>query len=286
LTMAAIGFLPHSERPAAIELAKETAAWLDDMGHETALVADQTPLRMGGGTVSVPGVDGLDLLVSLGGDGTMLRAVGMVLPAGVPVMGVNFGRFGYLTSVEPEGLRRAIERFLAGDYELDRRMTVDASVVAKGAKTPRFSATALNDITMARPTGMHTINANVGIRGQRFLSYAADAMIVSTATGSTGYNLSARGPIISPRLRCLVLTPVAAHMLFDRSLVLDSMDDVSFELQGRCGADLIVDGLPCGEIALGEHLLCRAGTHDAMLVSFGAKSFENVLKNKFHLTDR
>jgi NAD+ kinase len=87
-------------------------------------------------------------------------------------------------------------------------------------------------------------------------------------------------------LRCLVLTPVAAHMLFDRSLVLDSSDEVSFELHGRCGADLIVDGVPCEQMQLGERLFCRAGAHDAMLVSFGGKSFENVLKNKFHLTDR
>jgi NAD+ kinase len=287
LTVANVGFLPNSDRPSAVELAKKTASWLEAMGHETAQVPDHVPPKTwGGSTTTAPEVDGLDLLVSLGGDGTMLRAVGMVLGSDVPVLGVNFGRFGYLTAIEPEGLRRAIERFLAGDYQIERRMTVDANILPVGTNTPRFSATALNDITISRPTGMHTINANVGIRGERFLSYAADAMIVSTATGSTGYNLSARGPIISPLLRCLVLTPVAAHMLFDRSLVLDSSDELSFELQGRCGADLIVDGLPCQEISLGERLFCRAGAHDAILVGFGGKSFENILKNKFHLTDR
>ena len=195
-------------------------------------------------------------------------------------------RFGYLAAVEPDGLQQAIERFLARDYELERRMTVDARVLVKGTKSIRYRATALNDVTLARPSGMHTINASVSVKGQRFLSYAADAMIVATATGSTGYNLSARGPIVSPRLRCLVLTPVAAHMLFDRSLVLDSTDEVSFELHGRSGAELIVDGVPCGQLELGERLICSAGAHDANLVSFGGRTFENVLKNKFHLTDR
>jgi len=227
-----------------------------------------------------------DLVVSLGGDGTMLRAVGMVMGTSVPVLGVNFGRFGYLAAIEPDGLRRAIERFLDGDYQLERRMTIDSRVLGKGAKNPRYCATALNDITLARPAGMHTINASVAISGQRFLSYAADSLIVSTATGSTGYNLSARGPIVSPKLRCLVLTPVAPHMLFDRSVVLDASDDVSFELHARSPAELIVDGVPCGQLELGERLTCSAGAHDAVLVSFGGKSFETVLKNKFHLTDR
>lgn len=284
--MAAIGFAPNSERDSAVELAKSTAAWLENQGHETVVLPDLSLSRPDGGKAAVLGVEGLDLVVSLGGDGTMLRAVGTVLGTEVPVLGVNFGHFGYLAAVEPDDLRRAIERFLAGDCLLERRMTVDSAIFEKGAKTPRYTAAALNDITLARPSGMHTISANVAISGRRFLSYAADAMIVATATGSTGYNFSAHGPIVSPKVRCLVLTPVAPHMLFDRSLVLDSSDEVAFELRGRCPADLIVDGVPRGQLDVGERLVCGPGAHDAMLVSFGGKTFETVLKNKFHLTDR
>jgi NAD+ kinase len=118
------------------------------------------------------------------------------------------------------------------------------------------------------------------------LSYAADSMIVSTATGSTGYNLSARGPIVSPKLRCLVVTPVSPHMLFDRSIVLDPSDEVSFRLQGPWGADLIVDGAACGLVDTGEQIICRVGENDALLVDFGDRKFEKVLKSKFHLADR
>lgn len=284
--MASIAFSCHFERQQALELAKQTSEWLAEAGHDAVLLPE------GQGDGERPDRDGdvalakLDLLVSLGGDGTMLRTVGLVLGLGVPVLGVNFGRFGYLTSVEPEGLRAAIKRFLDGDYSLDRRMTLDVDVVAEPGQPARRSARGLNDVVLARPSGTHTINAAVSISGQDFLSYAADAMILSTPTGSTGYNLSARGPILSPGLRCLVLTPVAAHMLFDHSVVLDPGDEVVLRVGGRCDADLIVDGIPFGQVAVGEALVCRAGANDAMLVNFGDRKFETVLKSKFHLTDR
>ncbi|MGH9106197.1 MAG: NAD(+)/NADH kinase [Acidimicrobiales bacterium] len=279
--MARIGFAPHAERSLAVDIAKETAGWLEERGHVAVLLPEVGP-RL----ARPEGVDELDLLVSLGGDGTMLRSVGMVIGTGIPVLGVNFGRFGYLTAAEPEGLRGAIERFLAGDWQPEHRMTVDAFVVPEGSRSPRYRATGLNDVVVARPAGMHTINTSVAISGKRFLSYAADSMIVSTPTGSTGYNLSARGPIVSPTLRCLVLTPVSPHMLFDRSIVLDSGEEVSFRLGGRCGADLIVDGAGCGQVELGEELVCRAGQHDAVFVSFGERDFDTALKNKFRLADR
>lgn len=280
--MAVIGFASHAERHNAVKLAKSTAVWLEEQGQEAVLLPELSLLHQG----RPEGLKELDLVVSLGGDGTMLRTVGITLGSEVPVLGVNFGSFGYLTAVEPDGLRRAIERFLAGDYELQRRMTIDARVSKEGVEPPRVSATGLNDVVLSRPSGTHTINASVAISGERFLSYAADAIIVSTSTGTTGYNLSARGPIVSPKLRCLVLTPVSPHMLFDRSLVLDSSAEVSVELNGRSAADLIVDGVPCGQVELGEQLVCSAGAHDAMLVTFGDRDFETVLKKKFHLTDR
>jgi NAD+ kinase len=279
--LATIGFAPHAERHRAVKIARAAVRWLEEQGHGAVLLPEAGPAPIG-----PEDMNKLDLMVSLGGDGTMLRAVGRVIGTGVPVLGVNFGRFGYLTAVEPEGLRLAIERFLAGDYELERRMTVDALTVPDGAPGPRCSATGLNDIVLARPSGTHTISTSVAISQKRFLSYTADSMIVSTATGSTGYNLSARGPIISPKLRCLVLTPVSPHMLFDRSIVLDSSDEVSFLVEGRSAAELIVDGAPCGRVEVGERLVCRAGGNDAMLVNFGDRNFEAVLKSKFRLADR
>jgi len=284
--MARIGFAPHAERPQATDIAKETVLWLERQGH-TAYVFPEVPSAPEG-TQRLDGfdLDGLDLMVSLGGDGTMLRAVSMVVGRDVPVLGVNFGRFGYLTAAEPDGLHAAIERFLAGDYVLERRMTLDTLVLPEGSRVARARSTAINDVVLSRPSSAHTVHVRVAITGRQFLSYAADAMIVSSATGSTGYNFSARGPIVSPKLRCLVVTPVSPHMLFDRSLVLDSTDEVALRVEGRADAELAIDGDARGKVAVGERVVCRAGAHDALLVSFGERSFETVLKSKFRLSDR
>lgn len=285
--MATFGFVVHSERPRASELAKETASWLEELGHTAVILPEVSPQSPRDAVLSEAEVAGLDLLVSLGGDGTILRSVAMVIGVGVPVLGVNFGRFGYLTAVEPAGLQAAIERFLVGDCVIERRMTLDAAVVegAHGGQ-PLYKRAALNDVVLARPSGMHTIRTSVSISGKKFLSYAADSMIVSTPTGSTGYNLSARGPIVAPTLRCLVLTPVSPHMLFDRSLVLSASDELSFRLEAGSEAELIVDGAHCRNFEVGQRLEIRAGANDAFLVSFGDRDFETVLKNKFRLVDR
>lgn len=281
-----IGFVPNPDRPQAVEIAKETALWLEGKGHGAVLLPEIASQATLGPKVEPGGLDGLDLLVSLGGDGTMLRAVGTVVGKGVPVLGVNFGRLGYLTSAEPDGLHAALDRFLAGDYVLEHRLTVDALVYPEGSRSPRLQATALNDVVLARPSGAHTVRLHSSIAGRHFLAHTADAMIVSTATGSTGYNLSARGPVVSPKVRCLVLTPVSPHMLFDRSLVLDCSDEVGLRVEGMSPADLIIDGEARGQVGVGERVVCREGRHDALLVGFGDHSFETVLKSKFRLSDR
>ncbi|HET9059847.1 MAG TPA: NAD(+)/NADH kinase [Acidimicrobiales bacterium] len=283
--MAVIGLVAHVGRPEAARVAEQTKSWLVEEGHQARTFPQLGPAVLGPGEAADE-VKDLDLLVSLGGDGTMLRAVGLVLGTGVPVLGVNFGRFGYLTAAEPDGLNAAVCRFLDGDFELEKRMTVQATVVGEDG-TPRLGpATGLNDVVLARPTGAHTINVDMEITGSHFLSFAADSMILSTPTGSTGYNLSARGPIVSPKLDCLVVTPVSPHMLFDRSVVLGRSDTVEFEVVGPSGAELIVDGANVGVAVVGERVVCNAGPDDAVLVTFGGRSFETVLKNKFRLADR
>jgi len=279
--MAAIGFVPNAARPRAVELAKSTAAWVEEMGHEALVLAEPKAPGYASGLLA-----DLDLLVSIGGDGTMLHSVGMVLGTGVPVLGVNFGRFGFLTAIEPAVLQQALKRFLSGDYELEYRMTISAGVIGKGEVEPLLAVNALNDVVLTRPAGTHTINLAVSIGENKFLSYTADSMIVATPTGSTGYNLSARGPIVSPGVRCLVLTPVSPHMFFDRSLVLAGSEEVSLELGGHCSAELVVDGASAGRLDSGERLVCKAGAHDAALVSIEGHSFEAALKAKFHLADR
>ncbi len=278
--MARIAFVIHHQRPPASELAARTIEWLHSEGHD-AWELERRPRGDG----FDPSVADLDLAVSLGGDGTMLRTVDLVVPAKVPVLGVNVGHLGYLTTVEPAGLREALTAFLAGDYRLDARMTLDVTVrPPQGAATLHVSA--LNDVVLQRPVGQHTVRAVLAVNGADFLSLAADSLIIATPTGSTAYNFSARGPIVSPRARVQIVTPVAAHMLFDRSLVLDADEEVAVTPFAGQPADVVVDGRLTVVLPPDHTLTCKQGEADALLVSFGERDFHHILKAKFNLADR
>lgn len=272
--MAAIGFVAHPQRPQARALAERAAAWLTELGHDTVMLDPDGP--------SDP-AEGLDLAVSLGGDGTMLRTVAMVCPLRVPILGVNLGNLGYLTIVEPDGFDDALHRFIAGDYRVESRMTVDVVLTDEGAAEPILRRSALNDVLLQRPGGGHTIRVAVDVNDKPFLSFAADSVMVATSTGSTAYNLSARGPIASPRARVQIVTPVAPHSLFDRSLILDASEEVAFRPIDDRPADLVVDGLGLGTVKPGQVVRTSEGAHDALLVTFGDRDFQDILKRKFNL---
>jgi NAD+ kinase len=280
--VASIGFVVHKQREGALALAKETATWLEEQGHATTLLEPGAADRNGhlGGS--------LDLAVSLGGDGTMLRTVDLVSPEGIPVLGVNFGHLGYLNAVEPPALRGALGRFLAGDYQVESRLTLDVSVTdadGHGSHTV-LHRSALNDVVLQRTTVGHTMRTQVAVNGVPFLTFASDSLILATPTGSTAYNLSARGPIVSPRAQVQILTPVAPHMLFDRSLVLDAEEVVSIVQIGGPPADVVVDGWLVAALEPGQTIHCRRGDNDAKLITFGERNFHRILKSKFNLTDR
>jgi NAD+ kinase len=280
--MADIGFVTHVERAAATDLAAHATAWLRPLGHRARLVDADTARDV---------IAGLDLAVSLGGDGTMLRTVNLVCAAKVPVLGVNLGHLGYLTAVEPDGLDDALRRFIAGEYRVDERMTIDVAVVdgaavAGDGMVPVLRRTALNDVLLQRPGGGHTIRVALEVNGAHFLSFAADSVIIATPTGSTAYNLSARGPIVSPRARVQVVTPVAPHSLFDRSLILDASEEIAIRPVDDRAADLVVDGVGLGVVKPGQVIRCTAGALDARLVTFGDRDFQDILKQKFNLDPR
>ncbi len=279
--MTTIGFIPHPNRDRAVSLARVTAAWLTAQGHDAPILCGDS-----GDPAECDRARGLDLAVSLGGDGTMLRVVDLVSPFGVPVLGVNVGHLGFLTEVGPDELPQALERFLAGDFQVEERMTLAVEVRTQANDCQPHTTIALNDVVIQRTSSGHTVRLAVCLSGLPFLTYAADSMIVATPTGSTAYNLSARGPIASPRTRVLVLTPVAAHMLFDRSLVLAEDEDVTFEVLGDLPAELVVDGQSSGCLASGDVVHCRAGDYDARFVTFGGRDFHHVLKQKFGPADR
>lgn len=284
--MAIIAFVAHQTRVAARDLAGEAVEWLTADGHEVRVTEDDAA-AVGLEKWARPAdelVDGVDLAVSLGGDGTMLRTVDLFSAKDIPVLGVNVGQLGYLTEVEPADLQGALERFLAGDYAIEERMTLEVVVETGGREQARY--TALNEAMLEKADSGHTVRIAADIDGRPFLTYAADGIIVATPTGSTAYNLSARGPVVSPRHRALLMTPVSPHMLFDRCLVLDPSEWIRLEVLDDRRAVLVVDGNSWGTFGGGDAIICRAGPRPARLVSFGGRDFHHILKAKFGLADR
>lgn len=285
--MASIGVLVHHDRKAAWDVATELVSWLDERGHDIRLPERDATLvgleRFGQPDDEV--AVGAELVVGVGGDGTILRAVDLAAPLGVPVLGVNVGQLGYLTMVEPEAMRASMKRFLAGSYEIDERMRLDVVVVrADGTVEP--TECALNEAVLERGEPGHTIRIEAYFDGEAFTPYVADGLIVSTPTGSTAYAFSVRGPIVAPRHRAIVLVPVAPHMLFDRSMVLEPSTQIRLEVAGHRVARLGIDGRSLGTLAEGDSIVCTAAEQPALLVTFGRADFHRVLRSKFALADR
>jgi len=284
--MATIGFVLHHERDQAAELARETAAWLLAEGHEVRLPRPDADLAGLAGHASDDELisEGLDVAVSLGGDGTMLRTVDLVAGGGVPIIGVNVGQMGYLTDIEPSGTRAALERFFSGQRTIEERMLLTVAVErADGAREEHL---AFNEAVVEKTPMGHTVRIAVDVDDEFFTTYAADGLIVATPTGSTAYAFSARGPIVAPTHRALLLTPVSPHMLFDRTLVLEPEASLRLSVQGHRTATLSVDGRNLGELVEGDSIVCTAAGRSARLVTFGRRDFLQILKTKFGLEDR
>lgn len=287
--MSAIAFLLHHDRPEAAKLAWEATEWLVEAGHSVRL---PEPDASAAGLHAHACRDdeltqGLDVAVSLGGDGTMLRAVDLVADAEVPVLGVNLGQLGYLTEVEPTSLQSALERILAGRFSVEERMRMAVTVEApSGAVAGSAVYPALNEAVLGKtPTGQ-IVRLSVQVDEEWFTTYHADGVIIATPTGSTAYAWSAGGPIVSPALAALLLIPVAPHMLFDRPLVFDPAAAIRLEVSADRPAALSVDGRNVGLLEPGDAIVCTEAASRARLVTFGARRFLSILKAKFGLPDR
>ncbi len=282
--MTAVGLVLHHGRDQAVELARFAAKWLGERGHAVRLSEHDAELAGldGSGVPEERLAEGVDLAVSLGGDGTMLRAVDLVAEAGVPVLGVNVGQLGYLTQVEPDDLEAALTAVLEGRHAVEERMLLDVAVEGRGSRRH----VALNEAVVEKTPMGHTVRLAVSIDDEFFTTYAADGLIVATPTGSTAYAFSARGPIVEPEHRALLLVAVSPHMLFDRTLVLAPDRRIRLEVCGHRPATLSVDGRNFGRLGPGEAIVCTAARRSARLVTFGPRHFHRILKEKFGLNDR
>lgn len=278
--MARIGVVLHGADAEARAQAAALTADLGGRGHTVIAPAGDSERIEGVECVSPDAFgSGLDLAISLGGDGTMLRTVALLDGADVDILGVNFGDLGYLTVIEPHELDDAVQRCLEGRNDIEKRMLVAGTVAGQ-------TVHALNDIVVERSPGQTTVRIGVTIDGKRFTSYPADGLIVSTPTGSTAYALSARGPIVFPTHEALQITPVSPHMLFDRSLVLGPESVVELTIEGHRAAIVSVDGHTMATMQPGEMITCTRSPRTARLVTFDTRDNLAVLKSKLGIADR
>ncbi len=282
----AVGMVPHRERPRAHALAQWSAEWLVAHGVEVRVPAsDAGPAGLDAYAVEPDKfASGLDLVISFGGDGTMLYTVQLVYPEPVPIIGVNVGQLAYLSEIEPDEYEAALPRLVAKQFQVSERMVLEVDVESStGAAEKRY---ALNEAVLEKQRSGHMIRLDVSINGSAFTSYAADGLIIATPTGTTAYSFSARGPIVSPALRCTVLTPISPHMLFDRSLVLEEHEELEFLVCDGRSAELTIDGRELGALAAGDRVRCRAAPAPLRLATIHPRDFHQILKTKFALPDR
>ena len=225
-----------------------------------------------------------DLLLTFGGDGTLLRGARMVAAHHTPVLGVNLGHLGFLTSIRPDELEAALEGLFAGEYWLDTRFTLEARVVDRdGTEGTRYLA--LNDAVLHKGGFARVIRLAVrlGEEGEEVAAYSADGLILATPTGSTAYSLSAGGAIVAPSMECLLATPICPHTLALRPLVLPADTRIEVEIrEPSAEVVLTVDGQEGEALVPGDRLVVTRGEATVPLVRFPEQSFFTTLRRKLH----
>ncbi len=220
-----------------------------------------------------------DLIVSLGGDGTMLRAMRLADQQRAPVLGVNLGKLGFLAEIDVPELPAALTAVDAHDYTIEPRLAVDAVFGDK-------AVTAFNDVVVVRYPGHASAVVAVRVDDHQFVSYAADAVVVATPTGSTAYSFSAGGPIVSPAVESLLVTPAAPHSVFNRGLVLAVRDTLALDILPGSGELAVeVDGQVAGRVATGDRIDLRPRPAAARVVRLGRTTFYERARRKLRVTD-
>ena len=221
----------------------------------------------------------IDLAITLGGDGTLLSTARDIAVAGIPICGINMGRLGFLTEVELPELDDRITKLIHSDYEIEERLMLDAIVRKDGHDTKVSSA--LNDVVITKGGFSRMLRLQLYIDDIFTANYQADGLIIATSTGSTGYSLSAGGPIINPNLKIVLITPICPHTLSARSLIISSDEKVRVNTEAT-NADVVltVDGQIVHHLAPGDEVIIKRTAYSAKFIKFAGKSYYETLRTK------
>jgi NAD+ kinase len=292
--MQTIGIMANPGKELALEFARSADIYLRDKGVHVLLqhhVATACGFPQRGKADEE--ITNADAVLVLGGDGTILATSRECAPKGTPILAVHLGRFGFLTEVSPSELTLGLDKLLAGDYTVQERLMLAAKAVCADGAHDQDTAYALNDIVIANGPLSRVLHLATSVNGKYVTTYAADGIIIATPTGSTAYSLSAGGPLVHPSLQTLLVTPICAHTLMSRALLLPPDDEISVTIDPNTTdpamndvMQITVDGQVGFALQPGDTLRIRKSPFSAKLISVGGADFYDKLQSKLRWGER
>ena len=277
--------IANSEKPESVTLRDKIVGYLNRRGKTCSYQENAQPSENHAYSFTDPArvPEDIDAVLVLGGDGTVIQAARDLARRDVPFLGINVGTLGYLTEVEASEYGQALDTLIRGEYYLEKRMMLCGEVFTEEGKT--YAGKALNDIVISRQGVLRVVNFQIFVNGRYLNSYNAEGMIISTPTGSTGYNLSAGGPIVEPGAEMLLITPICPHTLNARSIVLSGHDQVEIVIgpgrkMEKDRAVATFDGDTEIGLVSGERVKIRRSIHATKLIKLNDQSFLEVLSRK------
>ncbi len=266
----------HHDREDALELGRRLSALASSEGLEVVAAAGDAG-RLGV-EAEEPANSAADVVVAVGGDGTVLEGARIALRSGAALLGINAGRVGFLADVEPAGLDAAVRALASGSWNTQAAMTVEATMPNGG------SAIGMNDVVIEKVASHRLVSISLAADGRDVATYHADGVVICTPTGSTAYNLSAGGPLVDRRIEALIVTPVASHSLFSKTLVFSPAVRLVCRVVDERPVGVSVDGRQVGTLSAGEQVEIARGTDPVRMINLSGQSFDQVLRRKFSLT--
>ena len=267
----------------SLAVTERIRAFLEERGARVSVFADNEDASRLGLAADTDGA--ASCMIVLGGDGTMLRAAKETAFSRIPLLGVNLGTMGYLAEVEVASLEEALERLLRKDYRVEERMMLSGSVRRGDGSRETAQLDALNDVTVTRCGPMQVVPLRIWVNGQLLAGYGADGIVIATPTGSTGYNLSAGGPIVEPEAGLILLTPICPHTLNTRSVVLCDRDEVEVEIGRKPSGDVqevevSFDGALLTRLRSGDRVRVKKSERTTSIIRLSEPAFLERLHRK------
>lgn len=283
--MLTIGLFPNVKKSKAEDTVKWMIPYLQELGVAVLLNVD-TAIAVGHEELGATWDElnsKLTLGITLGGDGTLLHVARKLAVAQIPLCGVNMGKLGFLTEVELENLQDALHKIKQGLYTVQDRLMLDAFVIRDNQET--YVASALNDIVVTKNSISRMLRSKLFINDEFVANYSADGVVISTPTGSTGYSLSAGGPIISPDLRVLTITPICSHSIYSRPMIVSETENIKIEHSSQ-DAILMIDGQQSHNLLADDKVIIRSSGYSTKLVKLGERSYYETIRQKLWRGER